>query len=468
MWQSYVNAASIDDVLELLSTNQEKSRVVAGATDLMLELERGTRDNLELLIDISRIKGLDQITEDKDGNIHIGPTVTHNECCTSKIIRENAFLLAQAAYDIGSPQIRNRGTLAGNVVTGSPANDTIAPLMALGANLVLRSLRAQRVIPISKFYIGPRRTVMQSDEILVDIIVPGLKPNQTGLYRKFGLRKAQAISLANAAVILQIVDDMVQKASITLGAVAPTVIHAENVEKFLKGKTLTQGTILKVSQIIQEDISPIDDLRGTAIYRAKIAQVLIRRILSDIHDGKQNHSLPDSPVTLSSQKKNYLNTTTTHKLNQSINFTLNGIEKTKTLDGEKSLLRLIRDDCGLTGTKEGCAEGECGACTVYLDGNAVMSCLVPAPRANNSNITTIECIGDNGLNIVQQAFVEQGAVQCGYCTPGFIMAATKLLEEKKNPSRGDILQAISGNLCRCTGYYKIIRAIELAAEGRTK
>lgn len=472
MWKTYYTATSVDQVLDILAGNEDKIRIIAGATDLILEIERGIRTGIETLVDITRIPGLDSISMDEEGWIHLGPMVTHNDCVSSKLIREYAYPLAQAAWEVGAPQIRNRGTVAGNLITASPANDTITPLMALGALVTLRSQSGERVISLDSFYTGVRGTVMQPNEMLVDIHFPGLKSNQRAAFIKLGLRRAQAIAVVNAAVVLTFVDDNPQaeitQAVITLGAVAPTIIHAGASEEFLVGRRLDPETIEKAGELALGDSTPIDDLRSSADYRREMVRVCVLRCLRSIAAGAEGAELPIEPITLDTHRENGdqlpLTQSFQHNLDTPIVTRINGVEYVFKSGQDKTLLRLIHEDAGLTGTKEGCAEGECGACTVFLDGRAVMSCLVPAVRAHGAEIITIEGVATDGdLHPVQQAFVDSGAVQCGYCTPGFIMSAVKLLEEQSNPTREQINTAISGNLCRCTGYYKIVEAIEKAS-----
>ncbi|QGP91191.1 Nicotinate dehydrogenase small FeS subunit [Neomoorella glycerini] len=144
---------------------------------------------------------------------------------------------------------------------------------------------------------------------------------------------------------------------------------------------------------------------------------------------------------------------------------VNGQEYQVEAPADITLLELLRENLGLTGTKEGCGKGECGACTVILDGQAVNSCLVPAAKAEGSEVLTIEGLAPPGgqLHPLQEAFISEGAVQCGFCTPGMIMSAKALLDQNPRPTREEIKVALSGNLCRCTGYAKIITAVEKAA-----
>ncbi len=148
-----------------------------------------------------------------------------------------------------------------------------------------------------------------------------------------------------------------------------------------------------------------------------------------------------------------------------MHFKVNGKDCELAVEPNRTLLEVLTEELNLTGTKTGCNEGDCGACTVIMDGHAVCSCLILGTEAQNRSIETIEGLSSNGqLHPLQQAFIDYGAVQCGYCTPGMIMAAKALLDKNPDPTERDIRRALQGNLCRCTGYVKIVEAIMAAKE----
>ena len=467
MWKKYITPSEIDQALELLREYGPRARIVAGATDLILELERGQRPQVEVLIDITRIPGLAEIYEDEAGWVHLGPLVTHNHCAGSALIQQRAFALARACWEVGAPQIRNRGTVAGNLVTASPANDSISPLMALGAQLELASSIGKRVVPLEDFYTGVRKTVLEPGELVSDIRFPLPAGGARSTFYKLGLRRAQAISVVNVAVVLEFDGQQVSKAALTLGSVAPVILHARAAEAFLTGNTLSEATIDEAADLAASEASPIDDLRGSATYRREMVRRGTRRALRQLADGAEREGFPEKPVMLWGPGPYRSDAPKLGPFEHpgTIETTINGVSYSFDDGHESTLLRLLREQAGLIGTKEGCAEGECGACTVYLDGVAVMACMVPAPRAHRAEIVTIEGLASGEtLHPVQQGFVEEAAVQCGYCTPGFIMSAAMLLDERPDPGLSEIQQALTGNLCRCTGYYKIVSAVERAAE----
>ncbi|HDQ73323.1 MAG TPA: 2Fe-2S iron-sulfur cluster binding domain-containing protein [Chloroflexi bacterium] len=484
MWQTYYTPTSIEKTLELLGQHNTgnhdmPARIIAGGTDLLVELQRGERQ-AHVLIDVTRIGGLDQITfsDDDDGKangemIHVGPMVTHNQALSSELLIERGYPLALACWRVGTPQLRNRGTIAGNLITASPANDTITALWALDARLTLQSTRGARTLSFSEFYHGVRRTALAPDEMVTDIAFPALRANQRGSFAKLALRRAHAIAVVNVAVLLTFGKDerMVTEARITMGSVAPTIVRATEAEAFLLGTPLDDEQIDRAAGLAIQSTACIDDVRSGGDYRRQALRVLIRRTLTALRDGTEREQFPPAPPKLWSTSNGHYprvaGKTIRHQAEgpEPIECTVNGENVVVQGAGGKTLLAMLREDLALTGTKEGCGEGECGACTVWMDGIAVLACLIPAPRAHGAQIVTVEGLAyDDVLHPVQQAFIDEGAIQCGFCTPGFVMAGANMLEEIPDPTREQIVAGLTGNLCRCTGYYKIVRAIERTAQ----
>ena len=461
LWRTFLRPTSLADALALVAEHAGRARIVAGGTDLLVELSRG-QNPTETVIDLSGVRELKYVRED-GGVIRLGALATHNDVVSSPACVARALPLAQACWEVGAPQLRTRGTVAGNVVTASPANDTITPLVALDAEAVLASVGGERVVPLSEFYPGFRRTALRPDELVREIRIPALAANQRGLFLKLGLRRAQAISVVDAALVVALDGERVTEARIALGAVAPTIVRAPTAEAYVVGKNLDSAVCETAGRLVVEDVAPIDDLRGSASYRRAALANLIAHGLERIAAGPISDDRLTAPVLLDTGGNGYA----PRPFDGTIRAVVNDRPVAMPGAAGKTLLDALREDAGLTGTKEGCAEGECGACTVWLDGQAVMACLVPAPQADGAVVTTIEGLATgDGLHPLQQSFIDRGAVQCGYCIPGMLMAGAMLLAERPTPSEEDVQVALSGNLCRCTGYRKILDAVLDAGETR--
>ena len=442
-------------------------RPVAGGTDLVLELARSGVGGQVDLLDLTHVDGF-RVLDLADDTIVIGAGVTHADILAEPLVAERILPLAQACLEIGSPQLRNRATVVGNLVTASPANDTISALIALDAVVVIASLEsgavAERQVHLHDFYDGFRSTVLRPGELVTRLVVPQPKPRQRGLWVKAGLRKAQAISVVHAGFNLDFdADGTVTMARIALGSVGPTVAVNEPAARELVGSPLTPETIAAAADAAVASVTPIADGRATAEYRSSSVRTVVSRALSTLAAGGERDRWP-ARIPLLSVRADMAEQApvATGRITLDVNNDRHAGESV----GTGTLLDWLRENVG-PGTKEGCAEGECGACTVSLNGDAVMSCLVPAAQATGASVQTIEGLGTEAdLHPMKQAFVDKFAVQCGYCIPGFIMAAERLSHEFDSvPTREEIELALSGNLCRCTGYYNIIDAVITAIEG---
>ena len=257
-------------------------------------MEAGAHPQLKRLIDITRAPGLDRITL-VDDRIVLGPLVTHNHAVASSLIRERALPLAQASWEVGAPQIRNRATVAGNLITASPANDTITALIALDAEVTLASVAGERRLKLADFYSGIRQTVLRPNELLRSIRIPPLAADQRGLFLKLGLRRAQAISVVDAAVVLRLDEaGRVGEARIALGSVAPTIVRAPAAEASLIGQRLSAETLAAAGRLAAESVSPIDDVRGSAEYRDEMVKTLVVRALRKLAGGQARKRHSDS------------------------------------------------------------------------------------------------------------------------------------------------------------------------------
>jgi xanthine dehydrogenase iron-sulfur cluster and FAD-binding subunit A len=464
MWQNYIIPTDLTEALALLHAHQKDARIIAGGTDVLLEIQQGIKQT-PTLIDITGLAELKYVRLEND-ILHLGALTTHNDILRSRECQSYALPLFQACLEVGAPQIRTRGTIAGNVATASPANDTITPLMALAAEVVLLSHAGERVVPLKDFYLGVRRTQCQADELIREIRLPILAANQRSLFIKSGLRRAQAISILNIAFVLTFdANERISDARIALGSLAPTIVQAGQAETYLKGKQLDAAVCDEAGRLACMDVHPIGDVRASAAYRLTTLAMLVSYGLQNLVRGID--IVAEQPITLETPFAESYNKDVAHaRFADNIETRINGQAYELVGAQHKTLLNALRENGGLTGSKEGCAEGECGACTVWLNGQAVMSCLVPAPQAHGATITTIEGLahGDE-LHPLQQAFIDHAAVQCGFCIPGMLMAGVKVLDEIVDPNIEQVRIALSGNICRCTGYRKILDAV-LSAGGQ--
>lgn len=272
----YHRPATVEEALKLLDAHDD-ARPLAGGTDLVPLLREGAIEPGHL-VDLNGISDLRYVREE-GGLIRIGATATHSQIMASPSIEGKAHALHDAVSRIGSPQIRNLGTITGNVCNASPAADSAPPLLVLGAEAVIRSVENTRTVPIADLFAGPKINSLGPGELVTEIRLPVPPPDSGSAYRRIGRRRAFTLSVVGAAAYVEMDGGTCRDARVAFGSVAETPVRAEEVEGLLKGKELTPVLIEEASEACRDNVHPITDVRGTAEYRRDMCAVLLKRCI---------------------------------------------------------------------------------------------------------------------------------------------------------------------------------------------
>jgi carbon-monoxide dehydrogenase medium subunit len=455
----YTAPSTVEEVCAALSRYGSDARILAGGTDLLIELAASGARMPKIIVDVSRVEALDGIAE-QDGFIVLKPGVTHARLAGSGLLRRHAPLLTTAASSIGSPQIRTRGTVGGNIMNAATCADTVPPLIALGARVILRSVSGDRELNLEDLFVEPYKTAARPDELLTEIRFPKPSPGTRSAFIKLGRRNALSIARLSVAGLLTFDNDgTILDARIVPGSAFPAWQRVGEAEQMLIGAVPSTALFTAAGRAVAEAMVSSSGRRWSTEYKEPVIAVLVRRALESCLTPPPAE-IEQTKRTTRSLSGRRQSRTPAEGTRGTLRTTINGTAYELPPVAHRTLLELLRDDLGLTGTKCGCEIGECGACTVLLDGQAVNSCLVLAPQIDGKEVVTVEGLMQDGkLRPVQESFLSHDAVHCGFCTPGMLMSATALLEADPVPTETGVREAISGNLCRCTGYVQIVEAI---------
>jgi CO/xanthine dehydrogenase FAD-binding subunit len=279
----YSAPRSVEEALHVLKEEAQVAKILAGGTDLLVQMKEGFHPGL--VVDIGNLDQLRGIRRE-GGFVWIGPLTTHHDLARSTLIQEHGLALAQGASKVGSPQIRHRGTLGGNIANASPAADTLPPLVVLEAEIQVSSLAGSRWLPVESVMEGPSQTGLRPEELITAVRFPVRDRGFRSQYEKFGSRRALSIAVASVAVGAFQEEGRLRKITIALGSVSPTVMRAPQVEELLSGKVLEESLITRASASVGQACCPLDDVRGSIWYRRQLVAALLARILQSLmNDG---------------------------------------------------------------------------------------------------------------------------------------------------------------------------------------
>jgi CO/xanthine dehydrogenase FAD-binding subunit len=279
----YIAPRSLGEALKLLSAKEEGTYLMAGGTDLVVKMNHGMA-RPKKIIALKEIQGLDQISFDPNKGLTIGATVLLSHICSHPLIQEKFPALAYAPSQMANVQIRNMGTLAGNLCNASPSADNAPTLMAMGAEVLLRSADGERRLALEEFFVGPGRSAMAPEEIMTAIFVPIPPPRSGASYKRISARGKVDMAAVCVGVMVALEGQICKEAKIVLGAVAPVPMRAKKAEALLQGKELTQDLFVSAGDLASDEARPISDVRANSEYRKKMVSILTRRALEEAHE----------------------------------------------------------------------------------------------------------------------------------------------------------------------------------------
>ena len=276
----YVSPENKEKTLKILQEEKVNACIVAGCTNVLPDI-KVKKLSPKILIDVTAIEELRGIDKKKD-KICVGPLATIAELINSELILKEGKVLIQAAQEFADPLVRNNATIGGNLVTASPAADMAIPLLTLDALIKIESFREKREVKLKEFFLGPGKTVLQDDEMIVGIEFEQSDINKNGYFIKLGQRKAMAIAIASIAVNLEVRQNRIIRIRVAAGSVAPIPIRLIVVEEFLKNKEISTELVEEAINKVSEEVDPISDIRASEEYRRYISGILFKRAFNEL------------------------------------------------------------------------------------------------------------------------------------------------------------------------------------------
>ena len=469
---TYHRPGSLEEALDILSqVAGQDGRIIAGGQSLvpMMALRLAFPAHL---VDINEISSLQGIGLERQ-TLVIRALARHAHFHNAATSGPLGRLLATVAHNIAHYPIRQRGTFCGSLAHADPASEWCLTAVTLGGTVIAESRDRVREIPAGTFIEGPMTSALAPEEMISAVHLPLPDGAERFGFYEFN-RRAGDFALAMCLVTFAMEEDNMTGVRLGLGGAEDVPRRLTDVEDTLNGRRLSEENIRAASELAADVITPLEDAQTPVDYRRQIVKTVVKRALeaargNNRHSGANRNPVKNKPypgLVLPLDPGLHRNEVEKTSLIPGagkipIRLNVNARDYRVNVEARQTLADVVREECGLTGTRAGCEHGVCGSCTIIVDGAPVRACLMFAVQAEGKEIRTIEGMADaEDLHPVQRAFSDNHALQCGFCTPGFIMLIAAMLEQNPAPTDEEITGILSANLCRCTGYQNIFRAVK--------